>query len=151
MTLAESPLPVSDPASTVTGEPPTIAALQALIEHLNVQNALLVGEREVLLARVAELERRLGLNSSNSGKPPSSDGLKKPQRVSSLREPSGKKTGGQKGHPGETRCQVANTRYHDRPLSTGLRRVRQTASRGDRDRPRRPAGVRSSGTDADRH
>ena len=43
-------------------------------------------------ARIAELERRLGLNSSNSGKPPSSDGLKKPPRVSSLREPSGKKT-----------------------------------------------------------
>src|ERR1700758_4244082 len=48
-------------------------------------------------ARIAELERRLGLNSSNSGKPPSSDGLKKPLRVRSLREGSGKK-----GHPGET-------------------------------------------------
>ena len=58
-------------------------------------------------ARIAELERRLGLNSSNSGKPPSSDGLKKPPRVSSLREPPGKKTGGQNGHPGETLCQVA--------------------------------------------
>ena len=53
-------------------------------------------------ARIGELERRLGLNSSNSAKPPSSDGLKKPPRVSSLRQPSRKKSGGQKGHPGET-------------------------------------------------
>jgi transposase len=43
-----------------------------------------------LRAHIAELEHRLGLNSSNSGKPPSSDGLKKPARVSSLRERSGK-------------------------------------------------------------
>jgi len=35
-------------------------------------------------ACVAELERRLGLNSSNSGKPPSSDGLKKPARTKRL-------------------------------------------------------------------
>src|ERR1700760_2620311 len=44
-------------------------------------------------ARIAELERRLGLNSGNSGKPPSSDGLKKPPRVRSLRETTGKQTG----------------------------------------------------------
>src|ERR1700676_1331115 len=59
-----------------------------------------------LRAHIAELERRLGLNSSNSGKPPSSDGLKKPSRVRNLREPSGKTAGGQKGHPGKTLLQV---------------------------------------------
>jgi hypothetical protein len=50
-----------------------------------------------LQTHIAELERRLALNSSNSGKPPSSDGLKKPARVRNLREPSGKTASGQKG------------------------------------------------------
>src|SRR6202166_1848640 len=59
-------------------------------------------EIAALRARIAELERRLGLNSSNSGKPPSSDGLKKPSRVTSTREASGRPSGGQKDHKGET-------------------------------------------------
>ena len=51
-----------------------------------------------LLARVAELERRLGLDSSNSGKPPSSDGLKKPPRTTSLREPQARRPEGAPWH-----------------------------------------------------
>jgi transposase len=73
---------------------------------LIAENTALRLQIATLLARVAELEHRLGLNSSNSGKPPSSDGLKKPPRVSNQRGPTDKKTGGQPGHPGKTLCQV---------------------------------------------
>lgn len=48
---------------------------------------------------VSELRRRLGLNSQNSSKPPSSDGYAKP-KPKSRRQRSGKKPGGQKGHSG---------------------------------------------------
>jgi transposase len=77
-------------------------------EELNALIAALRADNEALKARIAELERQLGLNSSNSSKPPSSDGLKKPSRVKSLRERSGKKPGGQQGHKGETLRQVTD-------------------------------------------
>lgn len=54
--------------------------------------------------RVAALEARLNTDSHNSNKPPSSDGLRKKPAPHSLRPKTGRKQGGQKGHPGKTLC-----------------------------------------------
>src|SRR5215831_5032161 len=87
----------------MNGDSPCEPSRKELIALIAAQAAKIAA----LEARIAELERRLGLNSSNSGKPPSSDGLIKPPRVRSLREPSDKPSGGQKGHKGDTLRQVA--------------------------------------------
>src|SRR5215211_8663394 len=73
-----------------------------LIELVLALEARHAAEMAALQQRIAELERQVGLNSGNTGKPPSSDGLKKPPRTGNLRQPSGKQSGGQPGHPGKT-------------------------------------------------
>lgn len=62
-----------------------------------------------LEARIQALEDQLARNSVNSGKPPSSDGLKKKPRRQ--REKGKRKSGGQKGHEGHTLERVAHPDY----------------------------------------
>jgi transposase len=57
-----------------------------------------------LLKEVGDLKARLAQNSSNSSKPPSSDGPAAPPRPS--REPSGKPRGGQPGHKQHKRVRL---------------------------------------------
>ncbi len=81
--------------------------LLARLEELEAQVAQLEADNTALCAENAELKRRLGLNSTNSSKPPSSDGLAKPA-PKSLRGKSGRRPGGQPGHPGSTLALVAD-------------------------------------------
>lgn len=77
--------------------------IESLLEIIEAQATQI----KQLEARIRELEARLNKNSSNSSKPPSSDGLSKPPRTTSLRENGKNKSGGQKGHKGETLKQTA--------------------------------------------
>ncbi|AKB42832.1 Mobile element protein [Methanosarcina sp. Kolksee] len=62
-----------------------------------------------LTERLQVLEFRLNQNSRNSSKPPSSDYISKGKpNPKSLRKQSGKKPGGQEGHPGTTLEMVDN-------------------------------------------
>lgn len=72
------------------------------IQELELIVAAQAKRIDALLERIEELERSLALNSSNSSKPPSSDGLRKKSKNRSLREIASNKFGGQIGHKGDT-------------------------------------------------
>jgi transposase len=75
--------------------------------ELAAENATLRAVIAALRAEVAELRRQLGSNSQNSSKPPSTDSPFAKPAPKSLRRKSGRKPGGQAGHPGQTLRQVA--------------------------------------------
>lgn len=88
--------------------------------NLIEQQAAIIGKLE---ERIKSLEERLNKNSRNSSKPPSTDAYatKKP-KPKSRRIKSGKKVGGQKGHPGTT------LRMVDNPDETIIHNVNECSS-----------------------
>ncbi len=78
----------------------------AYIDYLELTIEKQQDQIQQLQARIAQLEAILSKNSSNSSKPPSSDGLKR--KPKSLRQKSGKKPGAQQGHPGKGLSPLSN-------------------------------------------
>jgi transposase len=129
----------------------TAKKLGRLARNALIELILVFQERVAQLEqRLKGLEGRLAKNSSNSHQPPSSDGLKKP-RAKSLRTRTGRKPGGQPGHPGQTLRQVKkpdHTQIHELkvcPQCGGRRLSRETVldyeSRQVFDLPLRPLEV----------
>src|SRR5215204_1515433 len=101
--VLEAAIPSPDPdlEATVAVQAVVIAELRAV----NAEQARLIA---TLQTRVVELERRLGKDSSNSSKPPSSDGLRKPARAErrNADQTQGRRPGKQPGAPGAHLAQV---------------------------------------------
>jgi transposase len=91
-----------------------VARQARLIEELRGELAQLRADNEKLRAENAELRGRLGMNSTNSSKPPSSDSPFARPAPKSLRRRSGRRPGGQPGHPGSTLALVADPHERER-------------------------------------
>src|ERR687886_483237 len=105
--MIETTLPLA-PDLWAAGAAPDLAALLEQVATLRLENAALWVENAALRVanaalheRVQELEARLGQNSANSSRPPSSDSPQVPVRPKA--PPSGRKRGGQPGQRGAFR------------------------------------------------
>ena len=76
--------------------------LNTVLEQARIQHEKDTAQIEALTRKIEELTaKRMRKDSHNSSMPPSSDGYGKPA-PKSLREKSGKKSGGQTGHKGSS-------------------------------------------------
>ena len=107
-------------AAYVQGEEAVVALFEAYIGPLLVRVQQQQETIAALESRIRVLEEQLARDSHNSHKPPSSDGPKKP-RTRSQRRPTGKKSGGQRGHEGHT------LRATERPDRVQVHRVERCA------------------------
>src|SRR5690242_2962632 len=101
------------------------------LERLRQENKELKERVAQLEALVQKLQEQTAKDSHNSSKPPSTDGFKR--RTKSLRQKSGKKAGGQRGHQGYhlqrvkqadevivhrvSSCQHCGQHLHDQPAT----------------------------------
>ena len=89
-----------------------ITMFSGIMEQNNKQTATISELKQIisdLQETIKDLQRQLNMDSHNSSKPQSSDGYKKASKKRSLREKTGRKTGGQKGHKG------VNMKLHHEP------------------------------------
>ncbi len=82
-----------------------LSKLENAFVFLQQENTFLKKDNKILRHRVSELEAKCNSNSSNSSRPPSSDGYQK--KPAFPRKSEGKK-GGQKGHKGNNLKQISS-------------------------------------------
>lgn len=89
-----------------------ITMFSGIMEQNNKQTATISELKQIisdLQETIKDLQRQLNMDSHNSSKPQSSDGYKKANKKRILREKTGRKAGGQKGHKG------VNMKLHHEP------------------------------------
>ena len=113
-----------------------VADLRTMVKALLADNEQLRAENQALRTKVEELEARLGQNSSNSSKPPSSDSPAD-RSARQGKPPTGKKRGGQPGHKGSQRQLLTPTKP---PVDC----FPETCRRCEKDLPARPDPIRDA-------
>ena len=98
MSTAPAGIAAADWLATPASVRELLLAQQQEIQSVRQENEELHAQLTTLATDLAQLRERMGRSSRNSSKPPSSDGpgFKPPER----RKGSGRKHGGQPGHPG---------------------------------------------------